>query len=115
MPPEVMSLAHDIHGAAAKILRFTAGKTLDDYENDELLQSAVERQFEIVGEAMNLLRKQDAKLVEGITEWRSIISFRNLLIHGYALIAHKKVWLTIQTKLPILHKEIEAIIQSEPS
>jgi uncharacterized protein with HEPN domain len=113
MPPEVMSLVYDIHGAATKILRFTAGKSFGDYETDELLHSAVERQFEIVGEAMNVLRKRDSKLVDQITEWRSIISFRNLLIHGYAAIAHEKVWQTIQTNLPTLHQEIEAILQSE--
>ncbi len=109
MPPEELALLHDIRKAAALVVQFIQGKTFEDYERDDLLHSGVERQFEIIGEALNSLRKRNSQIVESISEWQSIIGFRNLLIHCYAMIAHEKVWTTIQTKLPILRAEIDLL------
>jgi uncharacterized protein with HEPN domain len=52
MPPETAKLLWDMLAAARRIEKFTLGKTFDDYRDDELLKSGVERQFEIIGEAM---------------------------------------------------------------
>jgi uncharacterized protein with HEPN domain len=49
-----------------------------------LLQSGVERQFEIIGEALGQLAKVDQQLASRITDFQKIVSFRNVLIHGYA-------------------------------
>nr|WP_238598751.1 DUF86 domain-containing protein [Saccharothrix sp. ALI-22-I] len=46
--------------------QFSAGKSFTDYESDAMLRSAVERQFEIIGEALNQLRKVDAELASAI-------------------------------------------------
>jgi uncharacterized protein with HEPN domain len=82
MKPEVRSLLWDIEQAAGSIARFIAGITLPDYLASEVIQAAVERKFEIIGEAMSRLAKADRALAAGIPRHREAIAFRNLLIHG---------------------------------
>ena len=53
------------------------------------LRWSVERGFEIIGEALSQLRKIHPEIAEGITDWRAIISFRNVLIHAYSVIKHE--------------------------
>ena len=82
MPHEARALLEDMRLAAERIAQFTAGKTLADYTGDAMVRSAVERQFEIVGEAASRLLRLDASYVDKITDVRRIIAFRNILIHG---------------------------------
>jgi uncharacterized protein with HEPN domain len=107
---ESRKYVHDIQQAARRVAEFTAGKQLADYRSDALLRSAVERQFEIIGEALAQLVKQDEKAAARITEHRRIIAFRNILIHGYADIDDRLVWDIIQAKLPMLRSQIEALL-----
>jgi uncharacterized protein with HEPN domain len=74
------------------------------------LRSAVERQFEIIGEALNQLSKIDPDTATAISEHRRIIAFRNILIHGYAEIDHRLVWGILEGKLPGLRKQVEALL-----
>lgn len=90
----------DIIAAADAIVGFVAGKTLDSYSSDLMLRSAVERQFEIVGEALNQLGKCAPELAEQIPDRAAIIAFRNQLIHGYARISDAIVWKTVEVDLP---------------
>ena len=55
-------------------------------------RSAVERQFEIVGEALNQLRRVAPDFAERVPDLPRIVAFRNLLIHGYAAIDDRLVW-----------------------
>ena len=77
-----------------------------------MLCAAVEREFEIIGEALAQLAKRDAVLVARITGYRRIIAFRNILIHGYADVDDRLVWDIIETKLPILWKELADLIKT---
>jgi uncharacterized protein with HEPN domain len=90
MQLESLKLLRDMHDAAKKATRFTAGKSEAQYASDEQLRWSVERGFEIIGEALTQLRKMDSATAESITDWRAIIGFRNVLIHGYAAIDHRK-------------------------
>lgn len=74
------------------------------------MRSAVERQFEIIGEALAQLAKVDETIVARIGEHRRIIAFRNILIHGYADVDDRLVWDIVQGKLPVLHREVKAIL-----
>jgi uncharacterized protein with HEPN domain len=82
----------DARQAAARVVAFVAGRTWQDYETDDLLRSAVERQFEIVGEALNKLHHADPSLAAEIADLPRIVAFRNVLIHGYATIDDRLVW-----------------------
>ena len=110
MPPESAKLLYDMERAAERIGRFVTGKTFDDYCHDELLRSAVERQFEIIGEAMARLLKLDASLAAKISEHRKIAAFRNALIHGYDSVDDTITWGVISKKLPVLREELKKLL-----
>jgi len=59
MQPEAPALIWDARRAAGRVLEFVAGRSWDDYQQDVMLRSAVERQFQIIGEALNRLSKVD--------------------------------------------------------
>ena len=67
-----------------------------------MLYSAVERQFEIIGEAFVGLRRLDPALAGQLPDLAEIIAFRNVLVHAYATIDHQIVWDVIQNDLPRL-------------
>lgn len=103
---------YDIARAAASALEFTAGKSFAAYTDDALLRSAVERQLEIVGEALAQLARTDPTTASQIGEYQRIIAFRNILIHGYAEIDHRIVWNVLESKLPAVRREAEALLGS---
>lgn len=110
---EVRKSLFDIQQAADLIGEFTAGKQFEDYERDPMTRAAVERQFEIIGEALSRLARMDETVATKISEPRRIIAFRNLLIHGYADVDNRLVWDVVETKLPTLRREIAALTDGE--
>lgn len=110
MPPEARKFLWDAQQAAALIAAFVAGKTFVDYCHDAMLKSAVERQFEIVGEALNGLSKIAPEMAAAIPELRRIIAFRNVLIHGYATVDDKLVWGVVEGKLPLLRGAVTSLL-----
>ncbi|MFB6319039.1 DUF86 domain-containing protein [Saccharicrinis sp. FJH54] len=79
------------------------------YMSDKMMRRAIEREFEIIGEAMTKLDRLDNTLE--ISSKRQIISMRNRVIHGYDKIDHEIIWGTIVRHLPILKKEIQVLIK----
>ncbi len=82
-----------------------------DYQDDKMLQSAVERQFEIVGEALRQAILMDSTLEVKITAARRIIDFRNRLAHGYSEISTALVWGIVERNLPLLSQEVRELIE----
>ena len=113
MQPKSPKLLEDIQRAAERIAEYIAGRELEDYIKDSMVRSAVERQFEIIGEALNRLSKLDPDTTGRISEWRRIISFRNALSHGYDLVDDQVVWDAIMNKLPKLRSKVEALLGEE--
>jgi uncharacterized protein with HEPN domain len=106
MEREVLKHLCDIEAAALAIRQFVSGKSREDYDQDELLRSAVERKFEIIGEALNQIKRRDPAVLERIREHRSIVSFRNILIHGYDSIDNRIVWGVIEADLDNLLEDV---------
>jgi uncharacterized protein with HEPN domain len=93
--------------AAREIEIFVDGKVLADYIASPLLQAAVERKFEVIGEALNQLSKHNPEIANNISQLRQIVAFRNILIHGYAVIDPKRVWAIAFSDLPALIEELD--------
>lgn len=110
MQLEARKYLFDIKKAAGLIKEFTAGKQFADYTCEAMLRAAVEREFEIVGEALSQLAKLDGELAARISEHRRIIAFRNILVHGYAEVDDRLVWDVVQTKLPVLNQELDRLL-----
>jgi uncharacterized protein with HEPN domain len=104
------SLLWDAHHAAAVIASITAGKTFVDFDRDIVLRSAVERQFEIIGEALAQLARADAAIAAKVPALRQIVAFRNVLIHGYAVIDPARIWRAIGENLQPLQSALAALL-----
>jgi len=103
-------LLWDAHEAAELIVAITAGKTFADFENNVILRSAVERQLQIVGEALAQIARLDAALAAKIPDLRAIVAFRNILIHGYAVIDNARVWGVVVNDLPRLRDVLSKLL-----
>ena len=92
MPHSPQKLLADILAAAAAIDQFLHGETRRSYSANLMLRSAVERQLEILGEAVRRLHSLDGNLSRQISEHRRIIAFRNIIAHGYDGLDDDVVW-----------------------
>ena len=107
-------LLFDILGAGRAIQDFVRRMTLVEYMADPRTRSAVERQFEILGEAFVRLRERDAETFVQFPQAPRIVGFRNRLIHGYNAIDQEAVWDVVQRHLPALLAVIERILPPTP-
>jgi len=103
----------DAREAAAAIVTFTQGKTATDYAESELLRSAVERQFGIIGRALAQFEKVDPTTAGQIPNLRNIVRFRDTLIHDYALVDDDIVWRIVQEDLPRLRRLVEKLLDAD--
>lgn len=105
----------DVREAAEHIETYTADLTYEKFASDALVRSAVERQFEIIGEALNQLSKVAPQLANEIPDLPRIVAFRNILIHGYATLDYQMVWRVIHESLPTLRVAVNRMIQGDHS
>jgi uncharacterized protein with HEPN domain len=102
----------DILQAAEEIQDFVSEMDLEAYQNNPVTKRAVERDFEIIGEALNRIKNTDSEILENISEHHRIIGFRNILIHGYDIVDEVIVWQAVTNHLPILLTEVKEILSS---
>ena len=103
-------LLTDIEQAGADIEIFTAGMDSAAFAADTRTRAAVERKFEIIGEAVNRLHKDHLELARRIPDMRRIVDFRNFLAHGYDDVAPRLVWLYASSSLPQLRDVVQALL-----
>lgn len=105
---DISLLLTDIKSAIHSILEFTHGLTFEGFEGDLKTKHAVERNFEIIGEAVSRI-PQSFKGQHPQIEWRIIKDFRNFIIHDYFGINYQILWDTIQFRLPELLTRINGL------
>ena len=116
MRRDTRSYLWDALKAAEAVQSFLRGRTYEAFVEDELLRSAVERQLEIIGEALSQLAKVDPQIADNVPKLRRIIAFRNILVHGYAAIDYDTVWRLIEDKLPELQSNLTMLLRAaDPS
>jgi uncharacterized protein with HEPN domain len=110
METEVKKFLFDIYESIDSIEKYLGDKRdFNVYMTDKMLRRAVEREFEIIGEAMNRIEKLDSTIT--ISSKKLIISMRNRVIHGYDKIDNEIIWGTIVRHLPTLKIEIEQLLK----
>ena len=110
MQADSPKLPEDIRDAARFVLDVTGEETVQSSSRNRLLRQGVERNVEIMGEAMGRLARVDPETADRITDFRQIVAFRNELIQGYDGIDHARVWLVIQRSLPVLESGITELL-----
>ena len=109
MEHEIKKYLYDIHESIVSIENYLGEKRdFSIYMSDKMLRRAVEREFEIIGEAMSRIEKIDSTIE--ISSKKQIISMRNRVIHGYDKIDNEIIWGTIVRHLPTLKKEIDDLL-----
>lgn len=110
MVDQIKKYLYDIQESIDSIHKYLGEKRdFKVYLADKMLRRAVEREFEIIGEAMSRIEKLDSTLE--ISSKRQIISMRNRVIHGYDKIDNEIVWGTIVRHLPTLKIEIDNLLK----
>jgi uncharacterized protein with HEPN domain len=109
MNNEIKKYLYDIQESIDSIQKYLGDKhDFKVYMADKMLRRAVEREFEIIGEALNRIDKLDSTFI--ISSKRQIISMRNRVIHGYDKIDNEIIWGTIVRHLPTLKIEIDNLL-----
>ena len=102
MQREISQSLLDALNACQAIREFTQGQTFDQYRENKLLRSGVERQFEIMGEAFNRIDVINATFRERLPEMGAVIGMRNRIIHGYDSVDDSIIWDAVQRHVPRL-------------
>lgn len=109
MQRNLCAYLQDVLDAAAAIHTFTTGLACEAFESADLVRSAVERKFEIIGEALRQASLFFPGSVDSVPDLKDAVGQRNRIAHGYFDVDAKVLWDTIQNDLGILVKEVERL------
>lgn len=112
MDEKILKSLYDIKLSIEEIDLFLSNeeKSFFNYSKNQLLKRGIERNLEIIGEAMNRILKQDPNF--SIVNSRRIIGLRNQIIHAYDTISDENIWSIVINHIPLLKKEIELNINN---
>jgi uncharacterized protein with HEPN domain len=108
--PEVKKRLQHALKACQGIDEFTNGVTFDEYESDRMLRSAVMRQLDVAGIAMNMARRKDPTITSQLPNMRQITRIRHQVIHRYYRVNNAEVWEVVQTGVPAIEGQIFALL-----
>lgn len=108
-PFDIRVCLKDIELAIAEIYSFLPERrNFVDFQKDLKTRKAVERNIEIIGEAMNRILKTDPNIL--VDDSRKIVDTRNRFIHGYDSISVDILWLIVVKHLPVLEKQVKELL-----
>ena len=115
MQPDLRDSSYlwDMLESARQVLVFTKDLSFSDYSTHRMLQLAVERSIQIIGEAANRVSVNFQEAHPEIP-WRRIVAQRNVLVHEYADIEDRLVWDLVQDHLPQLVVQLEVLVPPPP-
>jgi uncharacterized protein with HEPN domain len=99
--------------ACHAIQLFVAERTFEEYTQNLMLRSAVERQFEIIGEALNQAEKENTETASLVPDARRIVGLRNRIIHGYDSVDDELLWQTVQTHIAPLAEHLAELLKPD--
>lgn len=111
LPRDPEKYLHDMLSSCEFLLEFTTGRTVGDYIDDRAFRSALERELQIIGEALIQLEKVAPAVAAEIPEYENIIGFRHVLVHGYDSLDPATVWNVVETKLEALAKKLKSLLK----
>jgi uncharacterized protein with HEPN domain len=111
MRPEKLYLT-DIVEAARSIEKFIMGENFNEFEQNEMMNSAVLQKLTVIGEAASKLPKEFTKRFPEIP-WKDIVGFRTIAVHEYFAVRWDIVWVAASEEAPTLRGQIEKILQEE--
>jgi uncharacterized protein with HEPN domain len=112
MHPKSAKLVEDIRDAAAFILEASKDMSSEQFSHNRLVRQAVERNFQIIGEAARRLTKADEVTAAGLGPVARVIAFRNIIVHGYDSMDYEVVWSVIKHDLPSLSQKATELLRS---
>jgi uncharacterized protein with HEPN domain len=110
MERDIDTHLYDIIQSCLSIQNFTQGLDFQVYASDGLVRSAVERQFIIIGEALNRIKRFDCTVYDRIRYAEQIVGFGNILVHGYDVISDQLVWQVLQSNLIELTEDCQRLL-----
>ena len=113
MDERILKWLYDIKLCIEEIDGFFKDEEKDffKYRNNLMLKRAVERNLEIIGEAMNRIITLDNLFAEKISNAKAIIGLRNHVIHAYDNISDENIWSILTNHLPKLKNEVDVLIK----
>ena len=110
MRPEILTWLEDIDRSIKEIYEFLPQKrNFFEFKDDLKTRKAVERNLEIIGEALNRILKEEPEI--NITDSRKIVDTRNRIIHGYDTVTAEILWLIVSRPLPVLQEEVKKLLK----
>lgn len=110
MPRDPRKYLQDVVSCCEFLIEFARNRSIEDYVRDRGFRSAVERELQIIGEAVMQLAQVAPPIASEISEYESIIGFRHILVHGYDSLDANTVWDVVQNKVGKLESEAKTLL-----
>ena len=112
MQPKTLKYLLDIQSVIYEIelIKAKTNNNFNQFKSDFILQRAIERDLEIIGEAVRKITELDTSVK--LSSTKNIIGLRNIISHAYDSIEPEMIWGIIQNNIPILNEEVNNLIQS---